>query len=297
MWKRNAPAGLIGLGQERTGGQLGWLNYKYYNRPHPFIQRAPVFAIMTPQARRDDGCIPSNCGTNDSLRDAPSVVQQNEFCKCFTKKCSVQSENASWQHGQTFACFSFYSSLLIFFHEFEPSLSPPWQRMCSIRLCLCVASSVRGDFQPNTFLFLAPKPYFLNTSLHTEDSRLLCFVISLKRQYFDRISATEMHVSELQLIQRWWRWDRVLSWPSGFCLVCLAGTLKQCRIITIWTSVLFKGPLKPTSTILSHTHFVVVCFFFCFAGKAQCFFLHPFQWTVSKRRRLLFYRLMLSFPN
>lgn len=171
MWKRNAPAGLIGLGQECTGGQLGWLNYKYYNQSHPLIQSALEFAILTPQARRDDGCILSNCGTNDSLRDAPTVVHRNEFCKCFIKSSLCNQRTLSELAAQTFACFSFYSNLLIFFREFEPSLNPPWQRMCNI-LCLCVASSVQGDFQPKTFLFLTPKPYFLNTSLHTEDACL-----------------------------------------------------------------------------------------------------------------------------
>lgn len=162
MWKRNAPAGLIGLGQERTGGQLGWLNYKYYNQSHPLIRSVPPFATVTPQARRDDGCILSNCGTNDCLRDAPSVVHQNEFCKCFIKKIlsAIREHFVSWQRRQTFACFRFSSNLLIFFHEFEPSLNPPWHRMCNIILCLCVASSVQGDFQPRTFLFLTPKPYF-----------------------------------------------------------------------------------------------------------------------------------------
>lgn len=38
-------------------------------------------AVLTPQDRRDEG---SNCGTNDSQRDAATVVSQDEInCKCF----------------------------------------------------------------------------------------------------------------------------------------------------------------------------------------------------------------------
>lgn len=130
----------------------------------PSKQLVLAFPVMTLRARRDEGFTPTNCGANDSLRDAATVVSQDVIYKCFT-------ENAHHNQG-TLTELAVQTSINLLF-QFSQQLSDFLPRVCQV---LHYIFTDRGYAQ-----------VYINT--YTEIAQYASF-IHLKYAHTNRMSAS-----------------------------------------------------------------------------------------------------------